>query len=115
MKSELIRSTQTVRTEGFAYLDYRTGYGVFFLERQQLLQILYDNIRDKSAVLVDHRVNKIDNFDDCALVQTRDGQRFKCQLVVGADGVHSTVRQEIEKMSTPDRNGRECLLVSFEP
>ncbi|KAJ5584992.1 uncharacterized protein N7459_004792 [Penicillium hispanicum] len=83
-----------------AQLKERTGYGGFFLERQQVLQILYDNIRDKSKLSASKRVVAVKNNEQAAILVAADGSEVSCDFVAGADGVRSVVRQEIERQAT---------------
>lgn len=62
-----------------------------------LIEILYDKIKDKTKVLTSQRVQTIDNNDSGVTVHTLAGQKFTGSIVIGADGIHSTVRQEMWK------------------
>ena len=73
------------------------GYGIHALTRQQVLQVLHDTIEDKSKVLVSKKVIEIENLEDRVVVTTSDGGKIYCELVAGADGVHSTVRRFIRQ------------------
>jgi 2-polyprenyl-6-methoxyphenol hydroxylase-like FAD-dependent oxidoreductase len=64
-----------------------------------VLQVLYDHIWDKSKVLTRQRVATIDITDaDVVKVVTTDGSTFTGDIVVGADGIHSTVRREMARL-----------------
>ena len=79
-----------------------------FLDRQTVLQTLYDKIQDKSKVLTGKRVQTIDNSDPTIVnVITTDGSRYSGDIVVGADGVHSVVRQEMARLDVD--TGRDYL------
>lgn len=60
-----------------------------------VLQIMYDNIKDKSKILTDKRVSKVEINDNCATAFTADGSAYTGDIVVGADGIYSTVRDEM--------------------
>jgi 2-polyprenyl-6-methoxyphenol hydroxylase-like FAD-dependent oxidoreductase len=62
-----------------------------------LIEVLYDKILDKSRVLTDQRVQSIRNGVSDVTVTTTTGRKFTGNIVVGADGIHSTVRQEMWK------------------
>lgn len=66
-----------------------------FLKRQTLLQILYGSVPDKRKILVGKRVSEIDYSHDGVVVHCKDGTLYSGSVVVGADGVHSMVRQEM--------------------
>ncbi|KAL0264354.1 hypothetical protein SLS55_000302 [Diplodia seriata] len=72
------------------------GYGGYFMERQRVLEILYEGIKDKSRVLTGKPVCKVESCSTHATITTTDGDRLDCDFLVGADGVRSLVRREIE-------------------
>lgn len=65
------------------------------MDRQFLLQTLYDNLSDKSKVLLNKRVSRVEQDHNGVTVYCRDGSSYKGDVVVGADGVHSVVRGEM--------------------
>lgn len=71
----------------------RLGYPDLTLERREFLQILYDQLPDKSKVLTGKRVKNVIDDEDGAYVELQDGSVERGDLVVGCDGVHSTVRE----------------------
>ncbi|PYH90487.1 FAD/NAD(P)-binding domain-containing protein [Aspergillus ellipticus CBS 707.79] len=77
------------------WLEELFGTRMTFMERQQLVQVLYDHLKDKSKVLTSCAVQTIDQTDGQVQVTTTNGDVFSGQLVVGADGVHSRVREEM--------------------
>lgn len=84
------------------------------MDRHFLVQTLFDRISDKSKILLAKRVSRIDHSHDCVSVQCRDGATYTGNVVVGADGVHSIVRNEMWRhMSVADptslkKNERTC-------
>ncbi|EOD52360.1 putative monooxygenase fad-binding protein [Neofusicoccum parvum UCRNP2] len=78
-------------------LEARHGYSALFMQRHQLLCILYEHLVEKERVLVNKKVHRIEHLADSVLVHTTDGGVFEGQMVVGADGVHSTVRKEMRR------------------
>ncbi|KAH8654695.1 hypothetical protein BGZ61DRAFT_541383 [Ilyonectria robusta] len=73
----------------------RHGYPIMFLDRRMVIQALYDTIQDKSKVLTSKRVTAVENMDTSIMVTTRDGSTYSGDILVGADGIHSTVRQQM--------------------
>ncbi|VUC26567.1 unnamed protein product [Clonostachys rosea] len=71
------------------------GYPMIFIDRQMLLQVLYDNLKDKTKVLTSQRVVSVDLTESGVTATTEDGKIYEADLVVGADGIHSTVRKEM--------------------
>ena len=83
----------------------RLGYPDLTLERQEFLQILYDELPDKSNVLTGKRVKNVVDNENEVYVELEDGSVEKGDLVVGCDGVHSTVREAmwtIANQTIPD-------------
>lgn len=70
-----------------------------------VLQVLYDNIKDKKKVLTKKRVQKVEISDDGVLVQTSDGSFFTGDILVAADGIHSTVRGEMWRIANEQSPG----------
>ncbi|KAJ5729120.1 uncharacterized protein N7483_003628 [Penicillium malachiteum] len=73
----------------------RYGYMALWCDRGTVLQAMYDQIEDKSKILVDKKVDVIQQTDSEVEVTTADGSVYRGDIIVGADGVHSRVRQEI--------------------
>jgi 2-polyprenyl-6-methoxyphenol hydroxylase-like FAD-dependent oxidoreductase len=72
-----------------------------FLERRQVLQVLYNNLHDKSKIHSPCRALDISLTDTGVQVET-DGGVFDGDIVIGADGVHSHVRREMERLAVAD-------------
>lgn len=64
-----------------------------------MLQVLFDNIRDKSKVQPSSEVFKIEELDRGVQVALKDGSTVRGDIVVGADGVHSSVRAELWRIA----------------
>ncbi|KAF2137188.1 uncharacterized protein K452DRAFT_236177 [Aplosporella prunicola CBS 121167] len=77
----------------------RLGYSGFFMERQRLLEILYAKVGDKTKVHTSKRLSSVQNFSTHAIITATDGSQVSCDFVVGADGVRSAVRREIEALT----------------
>ncbi|KAL2847550.1 monooxygenase [Aspergillus pseudoustus] len=78
----------------------RYGYPSLWVGRRELLQSLYDCISDKSKLLTDKRVATVRHLDDAVEVTTTDGSTYHGDILVGTDGVHSRVRQEMVRHAT---------------
>jgi len=70
-----------------------------------VLQVLYENIKDKSKVLTEKRVNKVDLTKGGVEVTTSDGSTYRGDMLIGADGIHSTVRQEMWRLAEKTQPG----------
>lgn len=72
----------------------RHAYPAAFLARKSILEILYKHLGDRQdAVLTGRKVISVEHFDTHVAVNCADGSSFHGDLVVGADGVRSIVRQ----------------------
>ncbi|EQB57848.1 FAD binding domain-containing protein [Colletotrichum gloeosporioides Cg-14] len=96
----------TVPSTGVTHhLEARTGYPSIFIDRQMLIQVLYDNLKQKDKVNPSKRVNKIDLSEKGVTVHTTDGSIYKGDIVIGADGIHSTVRSEMWRIGIKETPG----------
>ncbi|KAJ3487381.1 hypothetical protein NLG97_g6424 [Lecanicillium saksenae] len=77
----------------------RYGYQICCSHRQDLLNVLLENLKDKSKILVNKRVHEIVETDSGVEVLTKDGEVYFGDIVIGADGVHSIVRKEMRRMA----------------
>lgn len=64
-----------------------------------VLQVLYNNIRDKSKIITKNRVQRVEISDEEVLVRTIDGSIHRGDILVGADGIHSSVRAEMWRIA----------------
>uniref|UniRef100_A0A4E9E3Q1 FAD-binding domain-containing protein n=1 Tax=Gibberella zeae TaxID=5518 RepID=A0A4E9E3Q1_GIBZA len=76
-------------------LESRHGYPTVFIDRQSLLEILYDNLKSKDSVHPGQAVKTVMELDNGVQVTTDKGKVFKGDILVGADGIYSTVRKEM--------------------
>lgn len=73
----------------------RYGYPYLVVRRHDLLTILLDHCVANDLVTMENsrRAIAVDNHSDGVEVRCADGTRYECDAVVGADGLHSTIRQ----------------------
>lgn len=69
------------------------GYDTRTLDRQVFLRKLYEKLPDHSKVYEKARVEEIIEENSKTRVILADGREFVGDVVVGADGVHSKVRE----------------------
>jgi 2-polyprenyl-6-methoxyphenol hydroxylase-like FAD-dependent oxidoreductase len=69
------------------------------MDRQTLLQVLYDSITAKSKIHTSQRVVSVSLIHNGVKILTKDGSTFTGDILVGADGVHSTVRREMWRIA----------------
>lgn len=65
------------------------------LERWQFVDILYQSLRDKSKVYTSCGAVKVEHLEHGVRIETQNGCIFTGSIAVGADGVHSRIRQEM--------------------
>lgn len=78
---------------------------MIYLDRQQLLLVLYHSIQDHSKIHVESEVDKIEELDGFVRVVTTNGKSFKGDIVVGADGAYSQVREEMWRIADKETPG----------
>ncbi|KAJ5272878.1 monooxygenase [Penicillium angulare] len=77
-------------------LHERHGYPINFLDCQTLLGILYAHLREcQDKVLVNKRVTQVTHHPTHIVAECEDGSSYQGDLIVGADGVRSGVRQQM--------------------
>lgn len=69
------------------------------------MRILYENLKDKSKILAGEKVLSVVHTSDGVEVTTSSGRMFQGYGLVGADGVHSTIRKEMWKMADEENPG----------
>ncbi|KAH7198967.1 uncharacterized protein B0J16DRAFT_360567 [Fusarium flagelliforme] len=97
--------TAASETSLSVHFEKRTGYPSIFIDRQMLLQVLYNNIKHKDRVLPNKRVTRVEWTSNGARVHTKDGSIFDGDIVVGADGIHSKVRDEMWRLGKEQSPG----------
>ena len=70
-----------------------------------MLKILHDHLRRKDCILTNKRVQRIDQGPKGATVTCTDGTQYRGDIVVGADGVNSTVRVEMWRAAETQHKG----------
>ncbi|KAH7014098.1 FAD binding domain protein [Microdochium trichocladiopsis] len=83
----------------YQHVGKRHGYNMLFFDRQWLLKVLYDHLRSKDKVFVNQKVQTITTGPLGVEVKTACGDIFSGSMVIGADGIHSAVRQEMRRLA----------------
>lgn len=76
-----------------------------FLDRQLVLEILYKHVEDKSKILTNKRVSNVEHTTQSVTVNCTDGTSYEGDIIVGADGVYSVVRQEMWRVTDREDPG----------
>ncbi|KAL5613080.1 hypothetical protein FOVSG1_002143 [Fusarium oxysporum f. sp. vasinfectum] len=87
------------------HFEKRVGYPSIFIDRQMLLQVLYMNLEHKDRVLNKKRVTRVELVDGGVQAYTQDGSVYQGDIVVGADGIHSAVRDEMWRLGKEQSPG----------
>ncbi len=83
-------------------------------ERQNLLRVLYQNLKDPSKILTNKNIVDIKHDADWVTVICDDGSSFRGDILVGADGVFSKTRSKLWELAEADHPGlvnqdRNCM------
>ncbi|KAH8771810.1 FAD binding domain protein [Diaporthe sp. PMI_573] len=92
--------TISISTDTMPHFEQRLGYRSIFFDRQWLLRILYDHLVHKDRVKLNKKVFQIKLVPGGVEALTKDGDSFKGSIVVGADGIYSTVRAEMFRLAS---------------
>ena len=78
------------------------GYSIGICHRPHLAEVLYENLPDslKSRVLTDKRVVDVEVSEYGAKVVCADGSMHEGSIVLGTDGVRSTIRQHVQALQS---------------
>lgn len=83
----------------FTLLEPRLGYGFSFLDRQLVLRSAANTIKQKHKLLLNKRMKRIDHTSTGVTIHCEDGTSYDGDMVIGADGVNSKVRQEMWRIA----------------
>ena len=72
-----------------------TGGRYVTLPRSELSRLLFEKIKDTAEVIFDDEIVGLEERPDCVGVQLKHSGERHFDLVIGADGLHSTVRKLI--------------------
>ena len=88
--------------------EERYGYPYLTVNRQQLHGLLMsqvDSLGECATMQFDAEINQVRDEPDRAWLAMTNGQKRSFDLVVGADGIHSCVRDVVGKPDTPRFTG----------
>lgn len=90
---------------GFGPVEERFGYATTVLRRAELHEVLVDGV-PSDALHLNTECTELARDDDRVTVQFRDGSAVDVDLVVGADGLRSTVREQLFPDARPRYAGQ---------
>jgi flavin-dependent dehydrogenase len=81
---------------------------------------MYENLQDKSTIELQKRISNIDHNENEVVVTCVDGTTVRGDVLIGCDGVHSTVRQEMWRLAhlheqdTFDPTDKELMFAEYQ-
>lgn len=85
---------EPVITSDLDYVQQKSGYPTYGIQRESLISILFQSVNQKH-VQTGKKVTHITNMPHSVKVLFDDGNTEVYDLVIGADGIHSTVRESV--------------------
>jgi flavin-dependent dehydrogenase len=80
-------------------MNLSSGYGFEFGDRGDYLQTIHSNIKDKSKIHASKCIISVEPTNAGVTVRCEDGTSYEGDIVVGADGVRSKVRDEMWRLA----------------
>ncbi|KAJ5948876.1 hypothetical protein N7454_002183 [Penicillium verhagenii] len=100
--------------KALGYYRSQIGYGPLFLERRKLLEIMADQLKNKAAAKTGTRVLSVQESSDVVTLGLSNGLTVTADLVIGADGVRSCVRDAIDLINPAQPfNGNDYITTQF--
>ncbi|KUI53904.1 Anhydrotetracycline monooxygenase [Cytospora mali] len=95
-------------------IDDKTKRPITFLRREAYIRALYENLKDKSKVKGHSGLVSFAEDDEGVSVFTSTGEEIRGSILVGADGIHSTVRKLMaESVAKSDPQRAKNLIEGF--
>jgi len=87
--------------------EAKFGFPYFHLHRADFHQVLAEALRAEApdAIHLDAKVTGFSQSNDAVTVTTEDGRDFRGDILVGCDGIHSTVRGQLFGPDAPRFTG----------
>lgn len=79
---------------------------MIFLERRMVIDVLYRHIRQKDKVLTSRRVVGFQADEGGVAVECQDGSVHRGSILVGADGIRSTVGRLMSQRGGGSKKGK---------
>ncbi|KAJ5618272.1 hypothetical protein N7528_006915 [Penicillium herquei] len=86
-----------LEANALGYYSSKLGYGGLFLPRRKLLEIMAKKLQTPCNARTGVRVTSLQEEQDQVFVELSDGSRVSADIVIGADGVRSRVREAIDR------------------
>lgn len=79
---------------------------MIFLERRMVIDVLYKHVRQKDKVLTSRRVVGFEMDEHGVSVECQDGSVHRGSILVGADGIRSTVGRQMSQLRGSSKKGK---------
>lgn len=79
----------------------RTGYDFLFGPRTKYLDVFYEKLKSKDKVLLNKGIARVDQSEHGVTVTCEDGTSYQGDILAGADGVRSKIREEMWRLARP--------------
>jgi len=84
------------------------------LPRSELSRLLFEKIKDTTEVILDDEIVGLEEQPDCVAVQLKHSGERHFDIVIGADGLHSTVRKLVFGAPQQFENNLGYIVAAFE-
>lgn len=86
---------------------------MIFLERRMVIDVLHKHIRQKDKVLTSRRVVGFEMDEHGVSVECQDGSVHLGSILIGADGIRSTVGRQMSQLSGSSNKGKYVFCASL--
>ncbi|CAI7641997.1 unnamed protein product [Penicillium viridicatum] len=99
--------------KALGYYRSQIGYGPLFLERRKLLEIMAEELKSKDATKTGIRVLSVEESPELVMIGLSNGSCITADIVIGADGVRSCVRDAIDVAQPKPFQADEYITTQF--
>lgn len=96
MNGEIVGSILTTDSAGWN--------GMYGMHRADILNVLAENI-PKESIHTDHRCVGFTQDENCARITFENGKTAEADIVIAADGIHSTLQKYVVEPQPPEYSG----------
>ncbi|KAG0040428.1 hypothetical protein BGZ82_002851 [Podila clonocystis] len=93
---------ELVHTMDFSWLTKADGFGALIISRPEFYDVLFNSL-PRERILLDKRVLSVQQNEDSVMVRCADNSSYHGDILIGADGAYSAVRQNLYKSLKKDK------------